>query len=129
MRGIKLIPNAIAIGFGAVDGVVKNADLAAGRTSPVKQFSGWVEAVAWVGAGVLAAAGFDEAVTDPLMYTAGGLLAQRAGMWAGLQITKAGPGRMDMPQLMDASQAGTALPAGTGFAVYPARREPAGILG
>ena len=140
----RVIGNLASIAFGAVDGVVKNADLAASRTQVFKQRSAWLEgAAALVG---LALVAIDSPVGEGLLYGAESVVAERGGMWAGLQLTKLGPGRMEMPQLIDTTMVpmpmggdghylGPNPMGGVGFgggglpSIYPAQREPAGILG
>ena len=161
MRGIKLVPNAVALGFGAVDGAVKNWDLAQGRSSPVGQWSLLLEAAGLLVGAATKVTGWSERYEDGgLLYAAEGLLAQRLGMWAGQKMTGQGPGRQisnapsaavdpslgispTLPVMVPYAGAaggggrrfaGPAVGRGwrdgrQGSAVYPARREPAGILG
>jgi hypothetical protein len=136
MLSLKIAPNLVALGFGAADGVVKNADLAASRTLLTQQRSVLFEGGGLVVGLIMTMLGAPGQVGEALTYAAGGLLAQRGGMAAGLAVTKQGPGRESFDamsyDLGDIAPVSGAYGGGGDHlehAIYPARREPAGILG
>jgi hypothetical protein len=80
-----ILPLAETVVLGGIDGALRAADVKAGRTSTIKQFSTWLEA------GLVAAGAFAAMQRVHPDYwepaVVGGLfaLAQRGGAWAGHQ--------------------------------------------